>query len=370
GKEEDVEVGATYFGARYYSPYLGRFMSADPLWIHAAGGDSNPYAYVGGMLSHATDPFGLDAKTEVKSSSSPDGRTFNESITSDGSSLESVVTASDPSPAAETEVNRPDPAPVPTPDPAPVATAERDPVRGADSKSSVEPPPWGQGPKPLSQQGWGRPPTNDQKAEAIRIGLAQGALNFIKPLWLKPVKLRGVVGRDPAETASLAKYQEAGDDGGTAFLHGLSFFVGGEIADGLGALGSRAAGAAEEAAAGGTATVFKYAGGQGGHFSVLIEAGGETIHTHQVILRNGMTTIARVEPGQLPAVAEQIQLAISNPAGAMAYQRAAIGAPGGAYNALYNNCAQHCAHVLNAGGADVPTSIRPLLLWWASQTGR
>ena len=59
GKEEDIEVGATYFGARYYNARLGRFMSADPLAIHGLGGDLNPYAYVGGRLLSHVDPFGL-----------------------------------------------------------------------------------------------------------------------------------------------------------------------------------------------------------------------------------------------------------------------------------------------------------------------
>jgi RHS repeat-associated protein len=62
-KEEDIEVGATYFGARYYSPYLGRWLSPDPLTIHAGGADPNPYAYVGGWLGKATDPLGLDQVT-------------------------------------------------------------------------------------------------------------------------------------------------------------------------------------------------------------------------------------------------------------------------------------------------------------------
>jgi RHS repeat-associated protein len=229
GKEEDVEVGATYFGARYYSPYLGRFMSADPLWIHAAGGDSNPYAYVGGMLSHATDPFGLDTYDK-----DPDGTTTTVTCSADPNECAASLSGFTPHPAAQPTPPETESSP---PDPAPVATPERDPVRGADSKSSVEPPPWEQDrnhpwePRPPAPH----IPTNDQKAEAIRIGLAQGALNFIKPLWLRPVKLRGVVGRDPAETASLAKYQQAGDDGGSAFLNGLTLVFGGEIAEGIGA---------------------------------------------------------------------------------------------------------------------------------------
>ena len=59
GKEEDIEVGATYFGARFYSPHIGRWMSADPLTIHDFGADPNPYAYVSGRVSSYIDPFGL-----------------------------------------------------------------------------------------------------------------------------------------------------------------------------------------------------------------------------------------------------------------------------------------------------------------------
>src|SRR5262249_46783214 len=59
GKEEDVEIGAVYFGARYYQPYLGRFMSADPLTVHGLASDLNPYAYVGGRVSTSIDPAGL-----------------------------------------------------------------------------------------------------------------------------------------------------------------------------------------------------------------------------------------------------------------------------------------------------------------------
>jgi RHS repeat-associated protein len=59
GKEEDTELGIAYFGARYYHPRLGTWLSPDPLSVHARGADLNPYAYVGGRLLSATDPTGL-----------------------------------------------------------------------------------------------------------------------------------------------------------------------------------------------------------------------------------------------------------------------------------------------------------------------
>jgi RHS repeat-associated protein len=59
GKEEDIEVGLSYFGKRFLSPYLGRWISADPLTVHALGSDLNAYAYVHGTLFVATDPAGL-----------------------------------------------------------------------------------------------------------------------------------------------------------------------------------------------------------------------------------------------------------------------------------------------------------------------
>jgi RHS repeat-associated protein len=60
GKEDDVEVGLSDFGARYYSPFIGRWVSADPLTVHGLGADPNNYAYVHGRLLVATDPIGLE----------------------------------------------------------------------------------------------------------------------------------------------------------------------------------------------------------------------------------------------------------------------------------------------------------------------
>jgi RHS repeat-associated protein len=60
GKEDDIEVGLTYFGARYYSPYLHSWTQADPLTVQALGSDLNPYAFVNGNPASYTDPTGLD----------------------------------------------------------------------------------------------------------------------------------------------------------------------------------------------------------------------------------------------------------------------------------------------------------------------
>jgi RHS repeat-associated protein len=59
GKEDDSEVGLTYFGARYYVASIGRWASPDPLAVHALGSDPNPYAYVLGSPTRFTDPSGL-----------------------------------------------------------------------------------------------------------------------------------------------------------------------------------------------------------------------------------------------------------------------------------------------------------------------
>lgn len=60
-KEADLEVGLVYFGARYYSPMLRRWLSPDPLRVHAWGGDANPYSYVSGRSSASVDPDGLES---------------------------------------------------------------------------------------------------------------------------------------------------------------------------------------------------------------------------------------------------------------------------------------------------------------------
>ena len=55
GREED-STGLYYYRARYYDPFIGRFISEDPLGFSA--GDVNFYAYVGNNPVNANDPTG------------------------------------------------------------------------------------------------------------------------------------------------------------------------------------------------------------------------------------------------------------------------------------------------------------------------
>jgi RHS repeat-associated protein len=87
GKEEDVEVGLQYFGKRFYAPLLQRWISPDPLTIHALGADPNVYAYVRGRALQAIDPLGLDDEPQGYS------REF-ESINNDTETNE-IITFSD-----------------------------------------------------------------------------------------------------------------------------------------------------------------------------------------------------------------------------------------------------------------------------------
>lgn len=62
GKERDTETGLDYFGARYYRPESGRFLSVDPkLGIEVALLDPqrwNRYSYVGNRPTRLIDPDG------------------------------------------------------------------------------------------------------------------------------------------------------------------------------------------------------------------------------------------------------------------------------------------------------------------------
>jgi RHS repeat-associated protein len=74
GKEEDAEFGVVYFGKRFYSPGLNRWVTADPLAVHAPGrADLNLYAYVHGRVLKSVDPLGLEDGVAGSSATDPNG---------------------------------------------------------------------------------------------------------------------------------------------------------------------------------------------------------------------------------------------------------------------------------------------------------
>jgi RHS repeat-associated protein len=59
GKADDPELGLVNFGARFFSPYLMRFVSPDPHVQHAAVANANPYSYTHGRPFGRNDESGL-----------------------------------------------------------------------------------------------------------------------------------------------------------------------------------------------------------------------------------------------------------------------------------------------------------------------
>lgn len=67
GKPHDADLGLTYFGARYYDPVVGRFLSPDPVGFVADNPTSfNRYVYANNNPYRYVDPDGRYAVAVVK----------------------------------------------------------------------------------------------------------------------------------------------------------------------------------------------------------------------------------------------------------------------------------------------------------------
>jgi RHS repeat-associated protein len=93
GKEEDAEFGIVYFGKRFYSPALNRWITADPLGVHSPGkADLNIYAYIKGTILKATDPLGLEEDYQTQQSFEADQTSASTGLASDTSGNTEVPT--------------------------------------------------------------------------------------------------------------------------------------------------------------------------------------------------------------------------------------------------------------------------------------
>ncbi|MBN1595252.1 VCBS repeat-containing protein [candidate division FCPU426 bacterium] len=76
GKERDTETGLYYYGARYYAPWLGRWISTDPAGP-AAG--LNAYAFVNGNPMNQIDRHGLEGEGNAAQNASA-GQTGHQNL--------------------------------------------------------------------------------------------------------------------------------------------------------------------------------------------------------------------------------------------------------------------------------------------------
>ncbi|KVN23049.1 sugar-binding protein [Burkholderia stagnalis] len=95
-----------------------------------------------------------------------------------------------------------------------------------------------------------------------------------------------------------------------------------------------------------------------GHYTVEVESGYMSLHTHQVTRTEaGDTTIVNERRSRLmdgDPILHTAEVPLPDARAAIAYQQSQIGKDIGKYDERTNSCVDHVASVLRAGGADVP----------------
>ena len=94
---------------------------------------------------------------------------------------------------------------------------------------------------------------------------------------------------------------------------------------------------------------------------MIVRSGNAALHTEQVILSGGQTTIATVEVAA--PVVRTVTVSLPDAAAAIRYQQAVLGQATGTYNLATNSCVTHCGNVLRAGGLEAPTTTRAIMRW-------
>ena len=100
---------------------------------------------------------------------------------------------------------------------------------------------------------------------------------------------------------------------------------------------------------------------------MVVQAGSAILHTEQLVLAGGQTTIAAVE--NAAPVVRSLTVSLPDAAAAMRYQQSVLGQATGAYNLATNSCVTHCGDVLRAGGLEAPTTTRTIMGWLRGLAG-
>ncbi len=356
GKEEDIEVGLVYFGARYLNTNLRQWISPDPLTIHGGGGDSNPYAYVRGRVLNAVDPWGLDDRASMNAWDWLSGK-IADGIAAIGNAIGGLFSGGGPAGPSAGGAPPTVPPPVPPPE-----------EQGVSVFGSMFPSYATGTLRPLSVGAQG--PNHWGGVRQTAIGTGEEGLAGSAHLYL------AASGSASLATSLSLVLPAAAESGGAAGLElgvqagarvpqlvSLSTGVTSAAAAVNGNSLGGAGGAAEGAAGGGGQSVARVLLHDTGHASIVTEVGGQALHTHQVQIMGGrLTTIAEGASGA--PVINSATVPLPNGSLAQAFQRGVIGKPGGAYNIVRNNCFRHCADVLRAGGVEgVPADSRQLVPW-------
>ena len=85
GRRFDTDTGLYYYRARYYNPYIGRFLQTDPIGY---GDGMNMYAYCGNNSLSWVDPYGMEAGLDFTLDASSSGWRFTVTVISGSETAE------------------------------------------------------------------------------------------------------------------------------------------------------------------------------------------------------------------------------------------------------------------------------------------
>jgi RHS repeat-associated protein len=360
GHRHDDDLGLIDMRGRTYNPVLRRFLQPDPVIQDAyAGQNYNRYSYVMNDPVNLTDPTGyVWNEREEWVLSTGGGSPSDVRLTS-----EEIVVTGKPIEAGSTVSN--------------------------DGITTVSDDTSGDGPAVRSQGGKGGAYDGDGSSAGRRGGSGRGAGRMCDGcserdggsafLVYAPYVERGLLYMSAGALSAAAVVAALPGMAVGGLASGGTGLIGGATASGVGAAVTAAAGPAaaiaksptaqevllevENAASGGTATIFQH---EGNHVSILVEHGEEVLHTEQLVLESNATTIVIVQDAA--KVLKEVQVQLPDAASAMNFQQSVLGTDTGVYNRSLNSCVTHIRDVLRAAGVNgVPERTLDIGKWLKGQ---